>query len=146
MYKIFIYNRFLIEILELKNFCDLLKLKGVTTHSKIKLYESIKRCMFEIANDPGSRDYFLGNTMGAEHKDWRRSKKFLPDRHRLFFKYFSRELEIYYAWLNDENTLRKAGSKTDCYKVFQSFLDNGTIPSERENLQKDSTPTDLSKL
>ena len=77
--------------------------------------------MLEIANDPTSDKYLLGNTMGKEHRDWRRSKQYLPNRYRLFFKYFSKEFEIYYAWLNDENTLRKDGEKLIVIMFFNRF-------------------------
>jgi toxin YhaV len=39
---------------------------------------------------------------------WRRAK-FLS-RFRLFFRYNSKAKVIIYAWVNEENTLRKAGS------------------------------------
>ena len=146
MYQTYILKKFYLKLKMLRQAVVTLQLKGNTTHQSVKLYESIKRCMLEIANDPTSDKYLLGNTMGKEHRDWRRSKQYLPNRYRLFFKYFSKELEIYYAWLNDENTLRKDGAKTDCYNVFQSFLDSETISSDRENLQNTAQKIDIEKL
>jgi hypothetical protein len=33
------------------------------------------------------------------------------------------------AWVNDERTLRKSGSKTDPYRVFRAMLEAGDPPS-----------------
>jgi toxin YhaV len=38
------------------------------------------------------------------------------------------EKVILYAWLNDEKTLRKAGSKTDSYSVFRGMVEAGDPP------------------
>ena len=51
----------------------------------------------------------LGNTLGPEHRHWRRAK-FLG-RFRLFFRYSSKDRVIIYAWVNDQNTLLKAGGR-----------------------------------
>jgi hypothetical protein len=41
---------------------------------------------------------------------------------------------IVYAWVNDENTLRKAGSKTDPYSIFRTMLDAGDPPGTMAGL------------
>lgn len=41
---------------------------------------------------------------------------------------------IIYAWLNDESTLRKAGSQTDPYAVFHRMLERGAPPSDWDAL------------
>ena len=41
-----------------------------------------------------------------------------------------------YVWVNDEFTLRKAGSKTDAYAVFTSMLTAGDPPRTIEALLK----------
>jgi toxin YhaV len=41
---------------------------------------------------------------------------------------------IVYAWVNDENTLRKAGSRTDPYAVFVGRLRAGNPPDNWEDL------------
>jgi toxin YhaV len=43
---------------------------------------------------------------------------------------------IVYVWVNDEFTLRKAGSKTDPYSVFKSMLNAGDPPRTLEALLK----------
>ena len=45
---------------------------------------------------------------------------------------------IVYAWVNDENTLRKAGSRTDPYAVFARRLDEGNPPDSWEDLLADA--------
>jgi len=41
---------------------------------------------------------------------------------------------LVYAWVNDENTLRKAGSKTDPYAVFRKMLNAGNPPNTMAEL------------
>ena len=41
---------------------------------------------------------------------------------------------IIYAWLNDEDTLRKEGSRTDVYEVFKRMLGRGEVPSTIDEL------------
>ena len=38
------------------------------------------------------------------------------------------------TWLNDESTLRKAGSSTDPYVVFSGMLTRGEVPEDWEAL------------
>ncbi len=80
----------------------------------------------EIPKNPAAPEYEQGNTLGADAKGWRRAK-FLG-RFRLFFRFDSRSKVIVYAWVNDENTLRKAGSSTDPYVVFREKLIAGDPP------------------
>jgi hypothetical protein len=51
------------------------------------------------------------------------------ERYRLFYRFSRKEKVIVYAWVNDEGTLRKAGSKSDPYAVFCAMLDSGNPPS-----------------
>jgi toxin YhaV len=41
---------------------------------------------------------------------------------------------VIYAWLNDEDTLRKEGSRTDVYEVFKRMLERGEVPSTVDEL------------
>ena len=47
---------------------------------------------------------------------------------------------IIYAWVNDENTLRSAGSRSDPYAVFQGMLERGNPPDDWATLQAASKP------
>lgn len=80
----------------------------------------------EVPANPASPEYEQGNTLGADARGWRRAK-FLS-RLRLFFRFDSGSQVIVYAWLNDENTLRKAGSSSDPYVVFRRMLVSGDLP------------------
>jgi toxin YhaV len=41
---------------------------------------------------------------------------------------------IVYAWVNDESTLRKGGSKTDPSTLFHAMLESGNPPGSMEQL------------
>ena len=96
-------------------------------HPHTKLLATVVKAIEDSARDPLSQLYQLGKTMGKEYTGWRRCKK---GRYRLFFRVRSVEKICVYAWLNDENTLRKDGGKTDVYVVFRHLLDSGIIPSK----------------
>lgn len=68
-----------------------------------------------------------GNTLGDNRKHWFRAK-FGNGRYRLFFRFDSRAKVIVYAWVNDAQSLRTYGSKTDAYRVFREMLDKGNPP------------------
>ena len=110
------------------------RLKG---HPKVKLYIDIVKVLKEIENDPTQAQYNLGNTLGTSYRKWKRVKKGLPDRYRLFFFYRSSPVpEITIVWINDEKTLRKEGAKSDCYNVFKKMLDSNKMSSVRYEIQK----------
>ena len=101
--------------------------KGYKQHPKTKLLKRIVDLVeIEIPRNPGAAEYSLGNTLGPEHRHWRRAK-FLG-RFRLFFRYSSKDRVIIYAWVNDQNTLRKAGGRNDPYTIFNSLLRKGRPP------------------
>ena len=106
-----------------------------------KLYKTITDT---VPRDPENPNFVLGKTLGR-HKDWRRVKNSPAPRYRLFFKFFKDHAEIFYAWFNDENTLRKSGDKNDVYKVFKSMLERGDVPSHRDDLKKASHPLNSSQ-
>ena len=92
-----------------------------STHPKTKLLKRIlDLILVEVPRDPNAAEFQLGNTLGAEHRHWRRAK-FLG-RFRLFFRFSSAHKAIVYAWVNDETPLRKAGSQSDHYTVFANRL------------------------
>lgn len=102
-------------------------------HPKVKLRKRIEAIIFqEVPRNPGDPEYLLGNTLGQSARHWRRVK--FNRRFRLFFWYNTKISSIVYAWLNDENTLRKAGSDTDPYVVFRKKLDQGNPPNTWDEL------------
>ena len=112
---------------------------NLKNHPDVKLYVSAIRGMERVCEDPAHEDYVLGKSLGVKHCDWRRIKHLLPARYRLYFKFFSKHEEIYFAWLNDDSTLRKRGAKSDCYAYFKWMLDSGKISSCREELAEISS-------
>jgi toxin YhaV len=99
-----------------------------------KLLAALSKLLFEtIPEDPLRPEYRQGNTLGAEHRHWFRAK-FGGQRFRLFFRYSARAKIIVYAWVNDRDTLRTYGAKTDAYAVFASMLRQGNPPDDWDAL------------
>lgn len=93
-----------------------------------KLLKSISTLATErIPQDPTDKRYRLGDTLGEDYKHWFRDK-FGGGRFRLFFRYDSKSKVIIYAWINDQNTLRTYGAKSDAYAVFSTMLSEGNPP------------------
>jgi toxin YhaV len=114
------------------------------SHPKTRLLASVYKAITQtVPADPDHSDFRLGKTLGAEHTNWRRVKRGMPDRYRLFFRFASKPVKlIVYVWFNDEDTLRKAGSKTDVYEVFKRMLSRGQVPSGINELLTQSTSSD----
>ena len=141
MWTVFIHKHLIALLRSLKNNITRMrkscpeKLKG---HPLVHLYVALVKVMGQVQADPTQDKYLLGNTLGKNHRGWRRVKKGLPQRYRLFFKFFSSTHEIFFVWLNDERTLRNKKAKSDCYAVFRRMLERGDVPSERKALIADS--------
>lgn len=82
-----------------------------------------------IPRDPLAPEFRQGNTLGRKHRHWFRAK-FAGNRFRLFFRADSQSRVIVYAWVNDRDTLRKAGAGSDPYAVFGRMLANGAPPDD----------------
>jgi len=105
----------------------------------VKLLRTLVRTMEEIVPlDPARAEYRQGNTLGTPYRHWRRVK--VGQRFRLFFRYDSASRTIIYAWVNDAQTLRAAGSKTDPYAVFAKMLARGNPPDDWSELLRLSHP------
>lgn len=108
-----------------------------------KILASIEKLTKDvIPSDPTAATFDLGNTIGPEHRAWKRAK-FLQ-QFRLFFRYDTKSKIIIYGWVNDESTKRAYGSKTDAYKVFQKRLAAGDPPSNWNDLIERAAPIDQS--
>ena len=104
-------------------------------HPKAKLLATIHRHVTEIIpRDPNAPEFRQGDTLGPDNRHWFRAK--FHRRYRLFFRFSTKDRVIVYVWVNDEFTLRKAGSKTDAYAVFKSMLNAGDPPRTLEALLK----------
>jgi len=96
-------------------------------HPKTKLLATIHRYITEsIPRNPSAPEFRQGDTLGPDNRHWFRAK--FHQRYRLFFRFSTKDRVIVYVWVNDEFTLRKAGSRTDAYAVFKSMLKAGDPP------------------
>jgi len=113
---------------------------GYKSHPKTRLLASVYKAIVQtVPVNPGHADFRLGKALGVEHGNWRRVKKGMPDRYRLFFRFASSPIKlIVYVWFNDEYTLRKAGSKTDVYDAFRRMLLRGEVPASIKDLLVES--------
>jgi len=103
------------------------KQQGFENNANVKLFRALSQLMMEaIPSDPAHAEYRQGNTLGGAYRHWRRAK--IGRRFRLFFRYDERAKITVFAWVNDEQTLRSAGSKSDPYTVFEKMLGRGNPP------------------
>lgn len=89
-----------------------------------------------IPADPGAPAFRQGDTLGEHRKHWFRAKFF--QQYRLFFRFDSRAQIIVLAWVNDKQTLRAYGSKTDAYVTFKNMLDGGNPPDDFDTLMREA--------
>lgn len=105
-------------------------------HPKTKRLTRIRQLMLkDIPDNPQHQRWNQGNTLGLEHRLWKRAK-FGQNRFRLFFRYDLSQKVIIYAWVNDENSLRKEGDKNDPYFLFAKGLKKGEPPASITELLK----------
>jgi toxin YhaV len=106
-------------------------------HPAAKLLDTVNRHMREIIpREPNAPEFRQGSALGVDNRHWFRAK--FHHRYRLFYRFSSKEKTIIYVWMNDESTLRKAGSKTDPYTIFRAMLASGNPPSSMEALVRQS--------
>jgi len=99
-----------------------------------KLLSILTRLVYEIIpSDPERVEFRQGQTLGPHRKHWFRAK-FGNGRFRLFFRYRTDARIIVYSWVNDSQSLRTYGSRTDAYAVFGRMLDSGDPPEDWDSL------------
>jgi len=109
----------------------------VTENSVAKFLRNLTAVMQDVVPlNPAAPQYLQGNTLGRAYRHWRRVK--IGRRFRLFFRYDLASKTIVYAWVNDEQTLRSAGSKSDPYSVFSKMLSRGYPPDDWAELVRTS--------
>ena len=107
--------------------------EGFSSNANVKLFDALTALILEVVpSDPNRDEYRQGNTMGPAFRHWRRAK--IGRRFRLFFRFDSKTRIIIFTWVNDENTLRSSGAKTDPYIVFQKMLKSGHPPDDWDAL------------
>jgi toxin YhaV len=107
--------------------------KDFERNANVKLFRALSQLILEtVPSDPTRDEYRQGNTLGPAYRHWRRAK--VGRRFRLFFRYDSRAKTVVFAWVNDEQTLREAGSKSDPYATFEKMLEKGNPPDDWDSL------------
>ena len=135
-WTIFAHDLFLLQVEELLTQVANLRLKYPQDYHKknaTKRLAAIAKLAFDvIPQDPTLPVYRQGVTLGDDRKHWFRAKFF--QQYRLFFRYHQKSKIIVYTWVNDEDTKRAYGSKTDVYLVFHKMLDCGDPPDDWDEL------------
>jgi toxin YhaV len=105
----------------------------LNSNATYKLYAALSHLVMDvIPQDPNSDRFRQGNTLGTEHRHWRRAK--IGRRFRLFFRFDSRSKVIVFAWVNDTHSLRSGGSKSAPYALFTKMLEPGNPPDDWDTL------------
>jgi toxin YhaV len=135
-WRLYVHPLFEQQFRQLVEQVEALAAKDPTGYKELpaaKLLATINRHIREtIPRNPGAAEFRQGNTLGSDNRHWFRAK--FHERYRLFYRFSSREKVIIYAWVNDERTLRKSGSRTDPYRVFRAMLEAGDPPDTMEQL------------
>ncbi len=104
--------------------------EGWQSNANVKLLAALRELMLErVPRDPLDPVFRQGNTLGPAHRHWFRAK-FGGNRFRLFFRADTRARVVVYVWVNDRDTLRKAGAASDPYAVFARMLAQGNPPDD----------------
>jgi toxin YhaV len=149
-WQIFAHPLFLDQVEKLTIAVERAQAKDPTGFQKTanaKVLAALRKLVFEtIPSDPTRAEYRQGGTLGADRKHWFRAK-FGGQRFRVFFRYNIAAKIIVFAWVNDADTLRAHGSRTDAYAVFRSMLDKDKAPDDWEALLKcASDPVSMTRL
>ena len=113
--------------------------EGSAVSANAKLLAALYNLIFlQIPHDPTRDLYRQGATLGRDRKHWFRAK-FGNGRFRLFFRFDLKAKIIVYAWVNDLQSLRTRGARTDAYATFARMLEAGAPPDGWADLLRIST-------
>jgi len=108
---------------------------GYVNGRDAKMLAAVLKLAFEdIPADPSHKRFEQGETLGVARKHWRRAKFY--QQYRLFFRFSTAAKVIVLAWVNDEQTKRAYGSRTDAYTTFARMLKSGHPPDDWDALVK----------
>jgi toxin YhaV len=137
-WSIYAHPIFLDQIEDLIEEVEVRKLRDPENYRKkncTKRLAAITRLVTaDIPADPAAAQFRQGDALGGERRHWFRAKFF--QQYRLFFRFDSASKIIVFAWVNDDETLRAYGSRTDAYATFRTMLDNGNPPDDFGELLK----------
>ncbi len=137
-WSLFAHPLFLDQVDDLAVHVERLKKKDSHNYKRknaAKRLAAISKLAFDvIPQDPARREYRQGSTLGEGHKHWFRAKFF--QRYRLFFRFHEKSKIIVYAWVNDDDTKRAYGSRSDAYRTFKKMLASGHPPDDWDTLLK----------
>lgn len=103
---------------------------GWQGNANARLLATLRDLMLDrVPRDPLAPGFRQGNTLGPAHRHWFRAR-FAANRFRLFFRADAASRVVVYAWVNDRDTLRKAGAASDPYAVFARMLAAGNPPDD----------------
>lgn len=149
-WRLFQHPLFKVQYEKLLNEADKIRMQQPDTyqnHQTVKLLARITELITkDIPDDPSHERWNQGNTLGTDYRHWKRARFGKARRYRLFFRYDAKTKEvppgkgkaIVYAWVNDEQTLRKEGDRNDPYAIFARGLDRGEPPDSFDALMKES--------
>lgn len=143
-WTIYAHPQFLTQLEAYRQAVEAAKAKnpaGYQGTREAKLLAAIVKLAFEeIPKDPAAAQYRQGDTLGPKRKHWFRAKFF--QQYRLFFRFDVAAKVIVLAWVNDDDTKRAYGSKTDAYAIFRKMLDRGNPPDTWSDLLKAASAKD----
>ncbi len=141
-WRIYAHPLFLDQLNALINEVETLRRKdpqGYRSKNASKRLAAIARLMLhDIPQDPARKEFQQGTTLGAAQRHWRRAKFF--QQYRLFFRFHARSRLIVLGWLNDTDSKRAYGSRSDAYRVFQAMLSRGQPPNDWDQLLQEAEP------
>jgi toxin YhaV len=124
-WRLHAHPRFLVQLERLLSAVERAKRvdpEGWRGKADARLLAALRALVLErIPRNPLASEFRQGNTLGPTRRHWFRAK-FGGNRFRLFFRADSRARVVVYAWVNDRDTLRKAGAGSDPYAVFARML------------------------
>lgn len=131
-FTVFMHELLVAEIDRLKASVESLPPEKRPDSESFKLLNRLWDEIEKISQNPSHKRYRLGNALGENYTDWQRAK--FNGQYRLFFRFSLEKKIIVLVWLNDKETKRAYGKKTDAYQVFKKMLDNGNPPAGLKEL------------
>lgn len=135
-WSVLAHDCFLTQFEEMVEAVELLRQQQPNIYQKksvTKRLEAVTKLAFDIIpQDPTREIYRQGKTLGEKNKHWFRAKFY--QQYRLFFRYHLESKIVVFGWVNDPDTKRAYGSKSDAYKFFGKMLEDGYPPNDWNTL------------